>query len=158
MAQYTIGAGGMLTAASSTPVSTGSQPYVMMVTPDSGPVAAFTDVPATTGSASTFTSTSTDADEAITTQTWNFGDGSATATGASVSHTYASPGIYTVTLTVSDAAGCGLGFPLFAGQAGPFTGIESACSPDASAQTSQTVTIPAVAASARSPPSPARSR
>lgn len=36
---------------------------------------------------------------------WNFGDGN-TSTAVNPSHTYAGPGNYTVTLVVSDAAGC----------------------------------------------------
>ena len=39
--------------------------------------------------------------DAITQYNWNFGDG-ATATGANATHSFASPGNYTVTLTVSD--------------------------------------------------------
>jgi PKD repeat protein len=34
---------------------------------------------------------------------WNWGDGTAFSTGASPSHTYASPGNYTITLTVTDS-------------------------------------------------------
>ena len=37
----------------------------------------------------------------ITSYAWNFGDMMAGA-GSTVSHTYASPGVYTVTLTVTD--------------------------------------------------------
>ena len=40
----------------------------------------------------------------ITSYTWTFGDGQ-TAIGQTVTHAYADPGIYTVTLTVTDAAG-----------------------------------------------------
>ncbi|HEX2899920.1 MAG TPA: PKD domain-containing protein, partial [Bacteroidia bacterium] len=36
---------------------------------------------------------------------WNFGDGN-TGTGTPVSHTYLTPGVYTVTLIVTDAQGC----------------------------------------------------
>jgi len=36
---------------------------------------------------------------------WNFGDGN-TATGPNPSHTYTQPGLYTVSLTVTDAYGC----------------------------------------------------
>ncbi len=39
------------------------------------------------------------------TYAWDFGDGG-TATGAYPSHTYSSPGIYTVCLTIDDGAGC----------------------------------------------------
>jgi PKD repeat protein len=42
-----------------------------------------------------------DGDGDILGYTWDFGDGT-TASGATVSHTYAAPGIYTVTVTVSD--------------------------------------------------------
>ena len=34
---------------------------------------------------------------------WNWGDGTANSTGASPSHTYATPGSYTITLTVTDS-------------------------------------------------------
>jgi gliding motility-associated-like protein len=42
----------------------------------------------------------------ITSWLWNFGDGTTSTQSGTVSHTYASPGSYTVTLTVTDAAGC----------------------------------------------------
>ncbi|TWI51602.1 GH18 family chitinase [Pseudoduganella flava] len=43
-------------------------------------------------------------DQPVTGYAWNFGDG-ASAAGATVGHTYAQPGDYLVTLTVTDAAG-----------------------------------------------------
>ncbi len=49
----------------------------------------------------TFNST---ANNAVTTE-WNFGDGTTQST-ATASHNYASEGVYTVTLTVTNAAGC----------------------------------------------------
>jgi hypothetical protein len=111
------------------------------VAPDPGPVAAFSYQAARAGTATTFSESAAAADEAVTGYSWSFGDGT-TATGASVSHTYATPGVYAVTLTVTDAAGCSLGFPFFSGNAGPFTGTGSACAPDSSAAATQSVALP----------------
>lgn len=47
---------------------------------------------------------SSDSDGTITAYSWDFGD-TATATGITASHSYASPGSYTVTLTVTDDGG-----------------------------------------------------
>ncbi len=40
------------------------------------------------------------------TYSWNFGDGTALETSANPSHTYNAPGVYTVSFTASNAAGC----------------------------------------------------
>jgi PKD repeat protein len=54
----------------------------------------------------TFTSTSTNA----STYSWDFGDASPLDNTANPSHTYAGPGTYNVTLTVTSAGGCNTDF------------------------------------------------
>jgi len=49
-------------------------------------------------------STSTSTDAAIVSYDWSFGDGNS-GSGEFTSHTYAAPGFYTVTLTITDALG-----------------------------------------------------
>ncbi len=72
------------------------------------PVAQFTVTPATplVGQPVSFTSTSFDPDpgDFIVQHLWNFGDGTI-AQGATVFHSYAAPGTYQVTLTVTDNRG-----------------------------------------------------
>lgn len=65
-----------------------------------------TDVPGSgaTGQALTFAATASDADGDAVQIAWEFGDG-AIGAGAQASHTFAAPGLYTVTLHVTDEAG-----------------------------------------------------
>jgi len=74
---------------------------------DNPPVAdAGPDVSAYTGETVLFDgSASSDPDGTIVSYAWDFGDGSPPTAGASVSHVYTVPGIYTVTLTVTDNDG-----------------------------------------------------
>lgn len=58
---------------------------------------------ATAGTSSSFTATSTDRVGPVA-LTWDFGDGG-TGSGAAVSHTYRSPGVYTATVSATDAGG-----------------------------------------------------
>ena len=58
----------------------------------------------TSGLTATFTDTSTDVDGTIASRHWNFGDGT-TSTAANPSKTFATPGTYTVSLTVTDNGG-----------------------------------------------------
>jgi PKD repeat protein len=71
--------------------------------PNRAPTASFTS--AVQGlSATVDGSGSSDPDGTIASHTWDFGDGS-TAGGPTAGHTYAAPGTYTVTLTVTDDDG-----------------------------------------------------
>ncbi len=81
--------------------------YDYTFTTGSGPHAAFTLTPtvAAPGSPVSLDATaSTDDGASITSYSWDFGDGGGAA-GATASHAYASPGVYTVRLTVGDTAG-----------------------------------------------------
>lgn len=81
-------------------------PYKLPSDANTTPVSAFTAVP-TSGEAplnvNFDASMSYDPDGSIVSYSWDYGDG--TGNGVSTSHTYNAPGIYTVTLTVTDNAG-----------------------------------------------------
>ena len=90
---------------------TGSGPdqESIVVTPDQAPAASFTVTPARPGQPSRFDGSSSSASpgQSVARYEWSFGDrSSATAASPSTEHTYAEPGVYTVTLTVVDNAGC----------------------------------------------------
>ena len=72
--------------------------WVAAPPPNQAPLASFTH--SCTDLNCTFINTSTD-DAGVVSSVWNFGDG----TSAPESHVYTAAGIYTVTLTVTDAAG-----------------------------------------------------
>lgn len=77
----------------------GSNTSTATITVAAGPTAGFTYQLA--GLTATFTNTSTNG----TTYVWNFGDGSDSSTEANPSHTYAQPGTYTVSLSVTNECG-----------------------------------------------------
>ena len=90
------------------------------------------------GSSVTFDASNSTDNVGVESYTWNFGDGSVAA-GPAPSHTYDSPGNYTVTLTVTDAAGNAAtdtvtvtveeaaepAFPALPGQSNPAEDIDS---------------------------------
>jgi PKD repeat protein len=82
----------------------GSSPTVSAVSVNQKPSANFT-VFAQASTVNLDATTSKDADGSISGYAWNFGDNTSTAMGVTVSHVYASPGIYTVTLVVTDNQG-----------------------------------------------------
>jgi PKD repeat protein len=82
-----------------------SPPATMTFTVDEPPIAAFTfapSKPAEGGAVKFDAETSEDPDGSITEYAWSFGDGK-TGSGEKPENTYAAPGLYTVTLTVTDS-------------------------------------------------------
>ncbi|MDX6657240.1 MAG: hypothetical protein QOH62_2033 [Solirubrobacteraceae bacterium] len=117
-----------------TDVTTPGQSVGIAVSPNLAPVATFEPVPSPAESDTHFLGTlANDADGSIAKWHWSFGDG-ATSDEASPAHTYAQPGSYAVTLTVTDAEGC---------SAQPvFTGQTISCAGSSAASQSHTVQVP----------------
>lgn len=86
------------TGATSAPAST------TVAVAHANPVAAFSLAPSGLA-VSANAGASTASDGATLTYAWNWGDGSPAGTGVTASHTYAQPGSYSVTLTVTDSFG-----------------------------------------------------
>lgn len=84
-------------------------PTSLAITPDQAPKASFSITPGTAGSPSSFdaSASTTTPPGGTLTYTWSFGDGSSDQTTSNpvITHTYATPGMYAVKLTVTDAAG-----------------------------------------------------
>jgi DNA-binding beta-propeller fold protein YncE len=148
VSQFAIGADGLLSLKA--PATIGSTPgaHGIVVLPDPGPVASFTATSGLPGSATSFNaSESSDADGAVVLYDWSFGDGDTAANGGvAPSHTYAIPGIYTVTLTVTDEAGCSTTLV--------FTGRTAYCAADVAATTTRTVIVPPPPALVAAPVAP----
>lgn len=125
-----------------TPFAVGAAPYAIAITPDQGPAATFSATPAPAGEVTSF-----DASGSLdgATYRWNFGDGATATTDVpTAAHLYPTPGAYTVTLTVTDEAGCST--------APVFTGQTMSCNGGVRARTTRDLTI------TPPPPSPPSSR
>ena len=100
---------GAATPKQTSTIATAPGPDTLAVTPDQAPVAAFTDTPGTTTSLTTFDASASHTVPAggALSYTWDFGDGTPPVTVATptTTHQYSTPGVYTVTLTVTDALG-----------------------------------------------------
>lgn len=146
LAQFDIGGGGLLSLKSPPTVATDDYPQGVVVTPDQGPTASFTDPPAVAGSPESFdASASSDPDSPIARYVWDFGDGTPAAdAGPKPSHTYAAAGTYTVRLTLFDDIGCST--------TQVYTGTTAYCNGTSAATTTRTVTIGA--AGSTPPPTP----
>ncbi|HTN25390.1 MAG TPA: PKD domain-containing protein, partial [Solirubrobacteraceae bacterium] len=137
VSQFDVGAGGVLTAKAPATVAADTTPNGVAVSPDQGPLAAFAFAAAPAGSATVFDgSASSDSDGTVVRYDWDFGDGTqAAGAGVSPAHAYAVPGVYTVTLTVTDDAGCSTRLV--------FTGQTASCNGGPAARTTRTVSVPA---------------
>jgi 6-phosphogluconolactonase (cycloisomerase 2 family) len=111
VAAFAIQPSGALVGVLGSPFSTGlKRPdyQSLAIVPDQSPVPSFTAAPAKKGTKVSFDgSASGDPDGAVARYDWDFGDGQTLVDGgATPSHSYATPGRYTVTLTVVDNEGC----------------------------------------------------
>ena len=135
---FAIASDGTLAQVSCSACSTGvqSNDQALVVSPDQAPVAAFTAPSGPPGSATSFNATGSSASpgQTVARYDWSFGDGtSASNAGPMPTHTYVSVGHYTVTLTVTDDAGCSTSFV--------FTGQTASCNGGPTAQKSMTITV-----------------
>ncbi len=137
LSAMSIASDGSLSGISGSPFLTGGEgPFAIVVSPDQGPVAAFSVTPGPAGYPSTFNASASTADEgAVAHYRWEFGDGQSETTSTPMTtHTYAAVGPYTVTLTVTDEAGCST--------TQTFTGQTVSCNGSPLAQISHQVTVP----------------
>ena len=135
LSQFNVDSAGRLAAKSPATVATGDYPAAAMVAPDQGPTASFTD-PSAGSSVKFDASGSTDPDGTVARYLWNFGDGTPLLdNGPKPTHTYAKPGVYTVTLTLFDDAGCSTALV--------YTGQTAYCHGRPAATTTRSVTVKA---------------
>ena len=133
---FSVAPDGGLSAVVGSPFATGEGPLKVVVSPDQGPVAAYSETPGPAGYPSAFdASASSDAEGAVAGYRWEFGDGHTETTSTpATTHTYAAVGPYTVTLTATDEAGCST--------TQTFTGQTVSCNGSPLARISHQVTVP----------------
>jgi DNA-binding beta-propeller fold protein YncE len=143
ISQFDVGTGGLLAAKSVPTVATGANPRGIALLPNQGPVASFAATAGPAGSVTSFNaSASSDPDGSVARYDWDFGDGAVAVNGGPIlTHTYATPGARTVTLTVTDNAGCSTTFV--------YNGQTALCNGGQSARSTQTVTVPPAAFGAK---------
>ncbi len=127
-------------AATPAPIAVGTGPDAVAITPDQAPDAALTVVAAPATEASSFSaSESTFPSSPAASYTWNFGDGSSPVitTAPQTTHTYTVGGTFAASVTITDTDGTST--------TQSFTGQTVSLDGSASAEATQTVTVPYLA-------------
>ncbi|MGH2941117.1 MAG: PKD domain-containing protein [Solirubrobacterales bacterium] len=126
------------------PIPVGNHPHAVAIVPDQPPVASLAAPFGRPGVPIAFSAApSSDPDGSLARYDWAFGDGeTAVGDGPIQNHTYAAPGEYQVTLTLTDDEGCSTSF-ISTGQTASCNG-----SPTAAATKTVTVVAPAPAPAA----------
>jgi len=137
---YSIGGGGSLTPISCTSpnCNTASGPDFMSVavSPVQSPTAAFSAHVVVPGVSMGFdgSDSAAAAEQSVARYDWDFGDGQTAPNGGPTpTHTYSAEGDYTVTLTVTDNAGCS--------NTQTYTGQTASCNGTTAARITQTVSV-----------------
>ncbi len=143
ISEFSINADGTLTPlcngqATGCPTVSDPQLFSIAAVPDSGPAAAFSATPASSGSATTFNaSASSSPDYPIASYAWSFGDGATLETSSPTArHVYARAGVYKAELAVTDQADCS-SFEIYTGQT-------ALCDGSSKASIEHTITVAAV--------------
>ena len=138
VSEWNVAANGDLSAKSTPTVTSVPGASAVMIAPDQGPVASLADAPAPPGSPFHFNASSShDPDGSVAMYSWRFGDGKSAQTSVpTVAHTYAHPGHYTTTLTVTGDEGCSASFV--------FTGGTAYCNGGPAAINRRTISVPAI--------------
>jgi YVTN family beta-propeller protein len=128
------------------PIPAGTNPLGIAVAPNQSPLASLAAATGAAGQPVKFDATaSRDPDGQVVRYDWSFGDGkTAPDAGPTPTHTYASPGAYRVTVTLSDNEGCSTSFV--------FTGQTASCNGSALASAASTTQVVAPPVDRPQPP------